>query len=159
MLNDNGYSNGNGFDTSLLINSIKSIDGNHQWYGKMSSPLPRDKSHPQNYVWHQSHNGYSNGKILGDDNTAKQNIMYSLFIGPLNEGLFTPKTLGFAGESLLSNTYRQKFDECKGHIFQLGVSDNYCNSVKISMIQTVVLRLIHRCSLHLGKSYMVVLLE
>jgi hypothetical protein len=119
------------FDTSILFNALNSIDGNHQWLGKKSPPLPKDKSYSQSYSWSEKHYGHNNGKLLGASAAQRQKIMFSLFKGPLNEGLFTPKALGFVNEaSLLTTTYRQKFDECKGHIFQLSSTDHFCNSVE-----------------------------
>jgi len=133
LLDSNGYggSNISRFNGSILFNGVKSIDGNHQWFGELSPPLPRDKTYPQNYSWEVNHYGYDSGSLLGQRESEKQNIMHSVFIGPLNEGLFTPKALGFETQpAILTDIYRQSFDECKGHAFQLSRNDHFCNSVE-----------------------------
>lgn len=131
LVSANGYASSGAVNQSILTNGLKSIDGNHQWLGAVAPPLPKDKSQSQNYYWDYDANyGKDNGTLLGRTETDKKNIMYSLFKGPLNEGLFTPKALGFVTqEAILTDTYRNSFDECKGHIFQLGINDHACNGV------------------------------
>lgn len=132
LVTGNGYPNSSSINKSILLNGLKSIDGNHQWLGSVAPPLPKDKTHSQNYYWDYNANyGKDNGTLLGRSETDKKNIMYSLFKSPLNEGLFTPKALGFTTQApILTDTYRKSFDECVGHGFQLGINDHTCNGVE-----------------------------
>nr|WP_256489678.1 zinc dependent phospholipase C family protein [Pleionea sp. CnH1-48] len=123
----------NTFDKSLLIGAINSIDGNHHWYGKATPPLPRkpsvDGQSSFRYEWKNKYYGEGSGKLFGASSSARQTIMYALFKGPLNEGLFVPKALNNFN-NLLSTKYKLQFNACKGHPFQLSPSDSYCDNVQ-----------------------------
>ena len=92
-----------GVGPNLLIDSIASIDGNHQWRDE-HPPYPRRVGapfDPLNVAPYAEKRTYSytsaNGKgyRLWQDPVARDNLFRKLFLGPLVPGLETPEDMGF----------------------------------------------------------------
>jgi hypothetical protein len=94
---------------NILLGSIRSIDGNHQWM-EIAPPYPRreglqDGGWPQDrtYGYGEKFNAGGQGLLVWTDCTSRNLIFRNVFLGPLVPGIETPEINGFS--RLLSTTY------------------------------------------------------
>ena len=108
---------------NVLFNSIKTIDGNHQWMHQ-APPYPRDNGfedttdHFYGYA-----NSATHGLKLFESNQLRFQLFNKIFKGPLALGLETPEVINM--ESILSSDY--PFVSCAKNPFPNGVDDKFCS--------------------------------
>ncbi len=110
---------------SILFNSIKTIDGNHQWLHQ-APPYPRVESF-EDTVDHFY--GYESDSIHGfklyETTEMRQKLFNKIFKGPLSLGLETPSVI--YKDAILPATY--PYVSCAENPFPNGVLDQSCNSL------------------------------
>ena len=94
-----------GMGPNLLIDSVASIDGNHQWR-ELAPPYPRREGF-QDDVWVNTYPNLPEERVYGytsangkgyrmwQDTVARDNLFRKIFLGPLVPGLETPEDMGF----------------------------------------------------------------
>lgn len=108
---------------NLLFNSIKTIDGNHQWMHQ-APPYPRlsgfDDTTPHFY-------GYANDETHGlklfENSRLRFQLFNKIFKGPLALGLETPEVIDMS--RILSSDY--PYVSCVENPFPNGVDDRFCS--------------------------------
>ena len=112
---------------NILFNSIKTIDGNHQWMHQ-APPYPRENS----FVDTTDHfYGYANdathGVKLFETSQLRFQVFDKIFKGPLSLGLETPEIINMS--SILSSDY--PFVSCAQNPFPNGVDDQFCSTTTL----------------------------
>ncbi len=107
---------------SMLIGTIKTIDGNHQWLHQ-APPYPKAEGFEDN----ASHfYGYENdarhGFKLYSNERLRKNLFSKIFKGPLALGLETPEVMHMS--RVLSDSY--PYISCAKNPFPNGVDDKAC---------------------------------
>ena len=109
---------------SLLFNSIKTIDGNHQWLHQ-APPYPRldgfsdTTEHFYGYASSETH-----GFKLFESTQLRFNLFNKIFKGPLALGLETPEIINM--DAILSSDY--PYVSCVANPFPNGVDDQFCTT-------------------------------
>jgi len=115
---------GNG-DFNLLFNTIKTIDGNHQWMHK-APPYPRAEGFPDTTEhFYGYNNDATHGLKLFESAQLRFNLFNKIFKGPLSLGLETPLIIDM--DVILSSDY--PYVSCAENPFPNGVDDHYCSEV------------------------------
>lgn len=108
---------------NLLYNTIKTIDGNHQWMHQ-APPYPRVEGfddttdHFYGYLNDEAH-----GLKLFETSQLRFQVFNKIFKGPLALGLETPDMINMT--AILSSDY--PFVSCEGNPFPNGVDDQFCS--------------------------------
>ena len=108
---------------NLLYNTIKTIDGNHQWMHQ-APPYPRfngfsdTTDHYYGYINDETH-----GLKLFETHQLRFQVFNKIFKGPLSLGLEAPELINM--ESILSSDY--PFVSCEANPFPNGVDDQFCS--------------------------------
>ena len=124
-----------GTPPNLLVDSIRSIDGNHQWmpiappYPRRPGPLRLDPLRPGIYDtgWPQAREyGYEfdGEKGLRIWTAARENLFLKIFKGPLIPALETPRALGF--RPVLPADY--PYVVCEANPYPVSVDDQRCTA-------------------------------
>ena len=137
-----GVSNSNLFTKSkdapfnLLFNSIKTIDGNHQWVHQAPA-YPRDvgyldtTKHFYGYAPSDTH-----GFKLFETGELRFKVFNKVFKGSLSLGLEDPKRINM--EPILSDEYNG-FISCEKNPFPYGEKDKLCQDKENNSTQTSIL--------------------
>ena len=108
---------------NVLFNTIKTIDGNHQWMHQ-APPYPRlegfndTTDHYYGYVNDETH-----GLKLFETHQLRFQVFNKIFKGPLSLGLESPELINM--NSILSSDY--PFVSCEANPFPNGVDDQFCS--------------------------------
>ncbi len=108
---------------NILFNTIKTIDGNHQWMHQ-APPYPclngfsDTTDHFYGYVNNETH-----GMKLFETHQLRFQVFNKIFKGPLSLGLETPELINM--DSILSSDY--PFVSCEANPFPNGVDDQFCS--------------------------------
>ena len=121
-----------GTPPNLLVDSIGSIDGNHQWM-EIAPPYPRrhgfrDTDWPAKREYGYAFNSEKGFRLWQDDG-ARENLFRKIFKGPLVPGLETPQLLGPAPgfTPVLSPDY--PYVVCEANPYPVSVDDRSCTAV------------------------------
>ena len=113
---------------NLLFNTIKTIDGNHQWMHQ-APPYPRlsgfDDTTPHFYGYV---NDETHGLKLFESHQLRFQLFNKIFKGPLALGLETPEIINMG--SILSSDY--PFVSCEANPFPNGVEDQFCSVTTVT---------------------------
>ena len=112
---------------SLLFNSIKTIDGNHQWLHQ-APPYPRiDGSSDTTDHFYGYVNDETHGFKLFETSQLRFNVFNKIFKGPLSLGLETPEIINM--DTILSSDY--PYVSCAENPFPNGVDDKFCSATTV----------------------------
>ena len=118
----NEYTFQNSENLSLLIGSIKTIDGNQQWLYQ-APPYPRVEGFEDNVTHFY---GYENDALHGwklfSNESLRKNVFNKIFKGPLALGLETPEVMHMS--KLLPDSY--PYISCTENPFPNGIDDKTC---------------------------------
>ena len=107
---------------SLLIGSIKTIDGNQQWLYQ-APPYPRVEGFEDNTThFYGYENDATHGWKLFSNKSLRKNVFNKIFKGPLSLGLETPEVMHMS--KLLPDSY--PYISCAENPFPNGVDDKTC---------------------------------
>ena len=107
---------------SMLIGTIKTIDGNHQWLHQ-APPYPKSEGFEDNTPHYYGYeNDARHGWKLYSDESLRKNVFSKIFKGPLALGLETPEVMHMS--KLLSDSY--PYISCAKNPFPNGVDDKMC---------------------------------
>ena len=114
-------------DFNILFNTIKTIDGNHQWM-HLAPPYPR----MENFDDTTSHfYGYENDTLHGfklfESDALRFGVFNKIFKGPLSLGLETPELLHQS--RILAPAY--PYISCVENPFPNGVDDKRCENITV----------------------------
>ena len=112
-------------DFNILFNTIKTIDGNHQWMHQ-APPYPRLSSFsdetPHFYGYE---NDETHGFKLFESDDLRFAVFNKIFKGPLALGLEEPSVIHF--KNILSSNY--PYVSCEANPFPNGVNDKRCETI------------------------------
>ena len=109
---------------NILFNSIKTIDGNHQWMHK-APPYPRVSGFDDvmdHYYGYDANEDATKGFKLFETNTLRFDVFNKIFKGPLSLGLETPAVIH--QPTILDASY--PYVSCEANPFPDGVDDKRC---------------------------------
>ncbi len=109
-------------NSSMLVGSIKTIDGNHQWLHQ-APPYPRAEGFEDSVAHYYGYeNDATHGFKLFSSEGLRKNLFSKIFKGPLALGLETPEVMHMS--RLLSDSY--PYVSCLKNPFPNGVDDKSC---------------------------------
>ena len=121
------YTSIEGEPFSVLFNSIKTIDGNHQWLHQ-APPYPRFVGFDDTV---DHYYGYMNDDVHGfklfESEELRFNVFNKIFKGPLSLGLETPEVIHQS--VILSSDY--PYVSCAENPFPNGVDDKRCENITV----------------------------
>ena len=107
---------------SMLIGTIKTIDGNHQWLHQ-APPYPKAEGFEDNAShFYGYENDATHGFKLYSNERLRKNLFSKIFKGPLALGLETPEVMHMS--RVLSDSY--PYISCAKNPFPNGVDDKAC---------------------------------
>ena len=107
---------------SMLIGTIKTIDGNHQWLHQ-APPYPKAEGFEDNAShFYGYENDATHGFKLYSNERLRKNLFRKIFKGPLALGLETPEVMHMS--RVLSDSY--PYISCAKNPFPNGVDDKAC---------------------------------
>ena len=107
---------------SMLIGTIKTIDGNHQWLHQ-APPYPKAEGFEDNAShFYGYENDATHGFKLYSNERLRKNLFNKIFKGPLALGLETPEVMHMS--RVLSDSY--PYISCAKNPFPNGVDDKAC---------------------------------
>ena len=112
---------------NILFNTIKTIDGNHQWMHQ-APPYPRlsgvSDTTPHFYGYQ---NDETHGFKLFESDALRFAVFNKIFKGPLSLGLEEPSVIHF--EAILDSEY--PYVSCQANPFPNGVNDKRCEELAV----------------------------
>ena len=118
----NEYTFDDSENLSILVGSIKTIDGNHQWLYQ-APPYPKAEGFEDNAThFYGYENDATHGWKLYSNESLRKNVFTKIFKGPLALGLETPEVMHMS--RLLSDSY--PYISCSKNPFPNGVDDKTC---------------------------------
>ena len=110
---------------NILFNSIKTIDGNHQWMHQ-APPYPRlNGFSDQRAHFYGYENDETHGFKLFESDELRFALFNKIFKGPLALGLEEPSVIHF--ENILSSEY--PYISCEANPFPNGINDKRCETI------------------------------
>ena len=110
---------------NILFNTIKTIDGNHQWMYQ-APPYPRlAGSSDETPHFYGYQNDTTHGFKLFESDELRFAVFNKIFKGPLSLGLEEPSVIHF--DAILSSEY--PYVSCQKNPFPNGVDDKRCETI------------------------------
>ena len=112
---------------NILFNTIKTIDGNHQWM-RQAPPYPRfDGFSDTTDHFYGYENNETHGLKLFESSQLRFNVFDKVFKGPLALGLETPEIINM--DEILSSDY--PYVSCAENPFPNGIDDHFCSAITL----------------------------
>ena len=114
-------------DFNILFNTIKTIDGNHQWMHQ-APPYPRLEGYVDTIDhFYGYENNATHGLKLFESAPLRFNVFDKIFKGPLALGLENPAVINM--DEILSSDY--PYVSCVENPFPNGVDDHFCSATTL----------------------------